>query len=421
MKKIEKNKGITIISLAITIIVLVILAGVSISLMTGENGVITRSREIQSNIEQAEKEGQEKIDSLKYEEANITDGTVNLNDATPPTINSIKITDVTNNSFKVNVDVTETGSGLAKIEYSIDDGEHYITPNNNLAKSYTFTDLKVGIQEYKVKVKVTDVNNNSYFAVQTIDGKDEEVTVLLKSSLNHVKDFSGIKVTLVNKTNVAETQEYTMQEGENSHKFRVDENEQYTIKVADIQNEFYECTTPEETQIYTAQAENKITVEMEYKETGVYLYKNGKENTELVGTFNYKKTDYSAAYTGTGSYSKNSTNMSVSIHNYGSVMMLTENKINLEGYSKMSMNANITQNTNAMLATIGMLQSTDYQYIETAPDFVNQSPRCDNKYTGAVDVELNIGEISQAYIGVGVRSAWTEDATMQINEVKLLV
>ena len=39
----QKNKGITLIALVITIIVLLILAGVTISTLTGENGIITRA------------------------------------------------------------------------------------------------------------------------------------------------------------------------------------------------------------------------------------------------------------------------------------------------------------------------------------------------------------------------------------------
>ena len=39
----RKNKGVTLISLVITIIVLLLLAGVSISILTGENGILTRS------------------------------------------------------------------------------------------------------------------------------------------------------------------------------------------------------------------------------------------------------------------------------------------------------------------------------------------------------------------------------------------
>ena len=38
-----KEKGITLIALVVTIVVLLILAGVSISMLTGENGIITQA------------------------------------------------------------------------------------------------------------------------------------------------------------------------------------------------------------------------------------------------------------------------------------------------------------------------------------------------------------------------------------------
>ncbi len=41
----ESNKGVTLIALVITIIVLLILAGVSISLVVGDSGVFTRGRD----------------------------------------------------------------------------------------------------------------------------------------------------------------------------------------------------------------------------------------------------------------------------------------------------------------------------------------------------------------------------------------
>ena len=44
MKKEIKQKGITLIALVITIIVLLLLAGVSISMLTGENGIITQAQ-----------------------------------------------------------------------------------------------------------------------------------------------------------------------------------------------------------------------------------------------------------------------------------------------------------------------------------------------------------------------------------------
>ncbi len=45
MKNAKENKGITLVALIITVIVLLILAGVTISLVIGDNGIITRSKE----------------------------------------------------------------------------------------------------------------------------------------------------------------------------------------------------------------------------------------------------------------------------------------------------------------------------------------------------------------------------------------
>ena len=41
----KRNKGITLIALVITIIILLILAGVTIVTLTGENGILTRASE----------------------------------------------------------------------------------------------------------------------------------------------------------------------------------------------------------------------------------------------------------------------------------------------------------------------------------------------------------------------------------------
>lgn len=168
MKKLKNDRGITLIALIITIIVTIILAGIATSVAVGENGLITQSKEIQKDIELAEKEGQQIINSMQPAEYT-EDGTVIINDVEAPTINSITITDITSTSFKVNVNITETGSGIAKIEYSIDDGNTYVTPNNKLAKSYTFTGLNVGFEEYKVKVRVTDINNNFSYGLETVE------------------------------------------------------------------------------------------------------------------------------------------------------------------------------------------------------------------------------------------------------------
>ena len=53
----KKEKGITLIALVITIIVLLILAGVSIAMLTGDNGILTQAKEAkEANIAGTEKE-----------------------------------------------------------------------------------------------------------------------------------------------------------------------------------------------------------------------------------------------------------------------------------------------------------------------------------------------------------------------------
>ena len=49
----KREKGITLIALVVTIVVLIILAAVSISMLTGENGIITQAQNSKEATEQA--------------------------------------------------------------------------------------------------------------------------------------------------------------------------------------------------------------------------------------------------------------------------------------------------------------------------------------------------------------------------------
>ena len=64
MEKINKNKkskqrGITLIALVITIIVLLILAGISIATLTGDNGILTKASK--AKVETEETTAKEKV------------------------------------------------------------------------------------------------------------------------------------------------------------------------------------------------------------------------------------------------------------------------------------------------------------------------------------------------------------------------
>ena len=81
IKKIRGQKGITLIALVVTIIVLIILAGISISLLFGKSGIITRAKKGQEIADVAT--AQDKLELIKSEiPMKILDGkdsTVNLN------------------------------------------------------------------------------------------------------------------------------------------------------------------------------------------------------------------------------------------------------------------------------------------------------------------------------------------------------
>ena len=57
----KKNQGITLIALVVTIIVLLVLAGISIQMLTGQNGILNRASEAKKKTEFAEMEEKIKL------------------------------------------------------------------------------------------------------------------------------------------------------------------------------------------------------------------------------------------------------------------------------------------------------------------------------------------------------------------------
>ena len=73
----KRERGITIVSLVVTIIVLIILAGVSINAVLGENGIITIARKAKENMELAQEKEQTELNELyeSLEKEGMTGGT----------------------------------------------------------------------------------------------------------------------------------------------------------------------------------------------------------------------------------------------------------------------------------------------------------------------------------------------------------
>ena len=71
----KKERGITLIALVVTIIVLIILAGVSINLLFGNFGVVTKAKEAKNKMEAAQYEEELKMCVLELQADAVTNGT----------------------------------------------------------------------------------------------------------------------------------------------------------------------------------------------------------------------------------------------------------------------------------------------------------------------------------------------------------
>ena len=106
--KIKKNDGITLVALVVTIVVLILLAGVSINLVIGNNGIMQKAKEAKESMEQAAKEEQEGLSALE-EKLN------NLNKANAPVLltgmTPIKFTMPTEDQMGETIETTADDAG----------------------------------------------------------------------------------------------------------------------------------------------------------------------------------------------------------------------------------------------------------------------------------------------------------------------
>lgn len=123
----RNQKGITLIALVITIIVLLILAGVSIAMLTGNNGILTKANNATEATGQAEAEEAVKL-ALATILANKNDPTYSgsVNEVTFTNIKTIIAGD---NSSAVVTDASESSSTDIVIKYKA----------SSNAKEYTVT------------------------------------------------------------------------------------------------------------------------------------------------------------------------------------------------------------------------------------------------------------------------------------------
>ena len=188
----RKERGITLIALVVTVIVLIILAGVSISLVLGENGIVNKAKKAKENTELAKTEEETMLNDLaKQIEEGTSGGTTNPPE-TIKTVEEVKggnyfdkattIKDSNGNLIKVpqgfkiaedsGINVTE---GIVIEDNDIIDGI-----GNNRGNQYVWIPVGTGIK--KSDGSSVDITLGRYTFANGTSDKDSNGTVLTKGT-----------------------------------------------------------------------------------------------------------------------------------------------------------------------------------------------------------------------------------------------
>ena len=187
--KIYDEKGITLIALVITVILMLILAGVAISALTGDGGVFDKTRGAADAFENASQKEAKQIEDLMNEiDGYIGDLAI---DKKAPSLAKLTVSNVTETSFTL----TATGKdnvGIAKYEFYIknSDGSFTLektieTQDENVTYDVTGKNLKDTSYIYKLKVydKAGNSKESGEFVVEQMDTTAPSVATLAVSNI----------------------------------------------------------------------------------------------------------------------------------------------------------------------------------------------------------------------------------------------
>ncbi|MCI8411465.1 MAG: hypothetical protein HFJ40_03305 [Clostridia bacterium] len=180
-----QNKGITLIALVITIIVLLILAGVSIAMLIGKNGLISQSMEAKQETEIAKIK--EEV-QLHYEDAviqakvdvannklNIFENNLKKDDSESKVIGSGKTITALYKDYYITLDENGNIVDISKANVDVNWEEaKVLVIDNNIIKGFTNINDATTVAETKEVAKIVlldDIEGNDQKFV-TITGKD---------------------------------------------------------------------------------------------------------------------------------------------------------------------------------------------------------------------------------------------------------
>ena len=238
MKKLAQNKAITLIALVVTVIILLILAGVSVSMLIGNNGVLKKAGEaadqtkIAGNIEElklyymekvmeakrnvtieeyldylenqqivtTENEGEffAEVDSSIYqiiedENENLDIEYVKAGKITAPKIQKVEVIDQTENSLSIKVAALRMGGGTYHYYISTSEENFGSKKGSNQTGEFTFSDLTQDVTYY---IKVVAENNEEQSSKITKTKITPVPDAILGENINYDVIWSNGKVTV---------------------------------------------------------------------------------------------------------------------------------------------------------------------------------------------------------------------------------
>lgn len=168
-KQKKKQTGITLIALIITIIVLIILAGVSINMLVGENGIINMAQKAKNETEQAQKEEEQVLAGLFGKSYADYNGQLHVEDG--------KLLNQYNEQIQLNglyygygnSEYTEAllrglknkGVNMIKIGYNYSGGTEPYNKEGNMEAMFSFIDQLLAMDFYVDIIYWSDINLNT--------------------------------------------------------------------------------------------------------------------------------------------------------------------------------------------------------------------------------------------------------------------
>ena len=211
--KIKQEKGITLIALVVTIVVLLILAGVSVNAIFSENGIIKRAKDAQNKMDQAAENDQKGINELSNwldskingnSGGNTTGGNTTGGDANPST--TPKISTLVGKVVDKNTKAEDAYGNKITIP------KGFKVLANGTAKesaSYTYSGDNIpAVQDGIVIENGTDGNQFVWVPVGTIKNKDGSTNTITLGRYSNFAKQNGTYVPAQNANNC--TQEVTI-------------------------------------------------------------------------------------------------------------------------------------------------------------------------------------------------------------------